>query len=112
MSSKERLRSNSPELHRNCNAKERSHKTATFPAVRVNAELRRAAEEILQDGETLSGFVEQSIRENVERRQFQQAFVARGLRSRDSARQSGRYVSADAVIERLEAMLAAAKAGK
>ena len=99
-------------MHRNCNAKERSHKTATFPAVRVNAELRRAAEEILQDGETLSGFVEQSIRENVERRQFQQAFVARGLRSRDSARQSGRYVSADAVIERLEAMLAAAKAGK
>lgn len=89
-------------------------KTATFPAVRVNPELRRAAEEILQDGETLSGFVEQSIRENVERRQFQQAFVARarGLRSRDSARQSGRYVSSDAVIGRLEAMLAAAKAGK
>jgi predicted transcriptional regulator len=87
-------------------------KTATFPAVRVNPELRQAAEEILQEGETLSSFVEQSIRENVERRQFQQAFIARGLRSRDEARQTGRYVSADAVIGRLEKMLASAKAAR
>jgi len=87
-------------------------KTATFPAVRVNPELRQAAEEILQEGETLSSFVEQSIRENVERRQFQQAFIARGLRSRDEARQTGRYVSADAVIGRLEKMLASVKAAR
>jgi predicted transcriptional regulator len=66
-------------------------KSATFPAVRVSPELRQAAQEILQDGETLSGFVEQSIRERVKRRQFQQAFITRGLRSRDSARQSGQY---------------------
>ena len=87
-------------------------KTATFPAVRVNPELRQAAEEILQEGETLSSFVEQSIRENVERRRFQQAFIARGLRSRDEARQTGRYVSADAVIGRLEKMLASVKAAR
>ena len=87
-------------------------KTATFPAVRVNPELRQAAEEILQEGETLSSFVEQSIRENVERRQFQQAFIARGLRSRDEVRQTGRYVSADAVIGRLEKMLASVKAAR
>mgnify|MGYP000970478291 CR=1 FL=1 len=85
-------------------------KTATFPAVRVNPELRQAAEEILQEGETLSSFVEQSIRENIERRQFQHAFITRGLRSRDKARQTGRYVSADAVIGQLEEMLASAKA--
>jgi predicted transcriptional regulator len=87
-------------------------KTATFPAVRVKPELRQAAEEILQEGETLSSFVEQSIRENIERRQFHQAFITRGLRSRDEARQTGRYVSADAVIGRLEEMLASAKATK
>jgi predicted transcriptional regulator len=87
-------------------------KTATFPAIRVKPELRQAAEEILQEGETLSSFVEQSIRENIERRQFQQAFITRGLRSRDEARQTGRYVSADAVIGRLEEMLASAKAAK
>ena len=87
-------------------------KTATFPAVRVNPELRQPAEEILQEGETLSSFVEQSIRENVERRRFQQAFIARGLRSRDEARQTGRYVSADTVIGRLEKMLPSVKAAR
>jgi predicted transcriptional regulator len=87
-------------------------KTATFPSVRVNPELRQAAEQILQEGESLSGFVEQSIRESIERRQFQREFIARGLRARDDARQTGRYVSADAVLGRLEGMLEAAKAGR
>jgi len=87
-------------------------KTATFPSLRVTPELRQAAEQILQEGETLSSFVEQSIRESIGRRQVQQAFIARGLRSRDDARQTGKYASADAVIGRLEQMLATAKGGK
>lgn len=87
-------------------------KTATFPSLRVTPELRQAAERILQEGETLSSFVEQSIRESIGRRQIQQEFIARGLRSRDEARQTGNYVSADAVIGRLEKMLATTKGGK
>ena len=87
-------------------------KTATFPSLRVTPELRQAAEQILQEGETLSSFVEQSIRESIGRRQVQQEFIARGLRSRDEARQTGKYASADAVIGRLEQMLATAKGGK
>jgi predicted transcriptional regulator len=87
-------------------------KTATFPSLRVDPELRRAAEQVLHEGESLSAFVEQSIRENIERRQFKREFVARGLAARDSARQTGAYVSSDAVIGRLEAMLAAAKTAK
>ena len=87
-------------------------KTATFPSLRVTPELRQAAEQILQEGETLSSFVEQSIREGIERRQVRQEFIARGLRSRDDARQTGKYASADAVIGRLERMLATAKGGK
>jgi predicted transcriptional regulator len=87
-------------------------KTATFPSLRVTPELRQAAEQILQEGETLSSFVEQSIREGIERRQVRQEFIARGLRSRDEARQTGKYASADAVIGRLERMLATAKGGK
>jgi hypothetical protein len=87
-------------------------KTATFPPLRVTPELRQAAEQILQEGETLSSFVEQSIRESIGRRQVQQEFIARGLRSRDDARQTGKYASADAVIGRLEQMLATAKGGK
>lgn len=87
-------------------------KTATFPSLRVTPELRQAAEQILQEGETLSSFVEQSVRESIERRQIQQEFITRGLRSRDDARQSGKYVSADAVVGRLEKMLATAQSSK
>jgi predicted transcriptional regulator len=84
-------------------------KTATFPSLRTTPELRQAAEQILEDGESLSSFVEQAIRDSIVRRQVQQEFIARGLRSRDKARQSGEYVAADAVIGRLEQMLASAK---
>ena len=87
-------------------------KTATFPSLRTTPELRQAAEQTLQEGETLSSFVEQAIRESIARRQHQRDFIARGLRSRDDARQSGKYVSADAVIGRLEQMLASAKGGQ
>ena len=80
-------------------------KTATMPALRVHPELRQAAEEILQPGETLSGFVEEALRRNVERRQAQQAFVARGLASRESAKQSGKYVAASAVLKKLAVRL-------
>lgn len=84
-------------------------KTATFPSLRTTPELRQAAEQILEDGESLSSFVEQAIRDSIGRRQVQQEFITRGLRSRDEARQSGKYVAADAVIGRLEQMLARAK---
>ena len=80
-------------------------KTATMPALRVQPELRQAAEEMLRPGETLSGFVEESLRRNVERRQAQLAFLARGLASRDEARKSGKYVPADAVLAKLAAKI-------
>ncbi len=72
-------------------------KTATIPSLRVDPELRRSAESVLRDGETLAEFVEQSIRANIERRQMQQAFIARGLAAREEARQTGEYFPADAV---------------
>ena len=87
-------------------------KTATFPSLRVDPELRAAAEQSLQEGETISSFVEQSIRDTIERRRHQREFVARGLASRDEAQRKGAYVAADAVIGRLQRMLAVAKAGK
>ena len=76
-------------------------KTATIPALRVQPELRQAAEQMLQPGETLSGFVEESLRRNVERRQAQQEFLARGLASRDAAKQGGQYVDAHVVLSKI-----------
>ncbi|WGY67634.1 prevent-host-death protein [Burkholderia cepacia] len=68
-------------------------KTATFPSVRVEPELRDDTENILQEGETLSSLVEQSIREGIERRRLQSEFIARGIASRDEARRAGECVS-------------------
>ena len=84
-------------------------KTATFPSLRVDPALRQAAEDVLLKGETLSAFVEQSVRAQIELRQTQEAFIARGLAARDSAGNSGRYVSSAAVLEGLESRLAKAR---
>lgn len=85
-------------------------KTATFPSLRVDLELRQAAEDSLREGETISSFVEQSIRDSIERRQHQREFLVRGLASREEAARTGEYVSSDVVLGKLEQMLAKAKA--
>jgi len=84
-------------------------KTAAIPAVRVPPELRQAAEELLAEGETLSGFVEDAVRRNVEYRRAQTEFVARGLASRDAARASGRYITAATVLSKLDRRLKIAR---
>ena len=63
---------------------------------------------MLAEGETLSEFVESSVRASVERRRVQAEFVARGLRSRDEARRTGNYVDAEVVLEGLQRRLDAA----
>lgn len=80
-------------------------KTASIPSLRVDPELRSAAESVLKDGESLSNFVEQSIRANVEYRRLQKEFIARGLVSRDEARRTGEYFTSAEVHEELDAML-------
>lgn len=96
-------------LRRSCNARTWVMKTPTFPTLRVDPELRKAAEEVLQEGETLSAFVEASVRAQIERRKTQEAFIARGLASRSQARQTGRYVDADRVLAGLEKRLLQAR---
>ena len=87
-------------------------KTATLPALRVHPEIRDAVESLLETGETLSSFVEQAVLERLERRRYQSEFIARGLVARDKARETNHYISADAVLADLSAMLEAAKAKK
>lgn len=85
-------------------------KTATIPSVRVEPEFRAEVEAVLGEGETLSEFVEASVRATVERRRQQAEFIARGLRSRDEARRTGEYVDAEVVVEALQRKLDAARA--
>jgi len=84
-------------------------KTATIPSVRVEPEFRAEVEAVLGEGETLSEFVEASVRAEVERRRIQAEFVARGLRSRDEARRTGNYVDADVVLAKLQRKLDVAR---
>lgn len=85
-------------------------KNATLPPLRVDSELRAAAESVLQKGETLSGFVLEAVRLNIERREAQREFITRGLAAREEARQSGHYVSSDEMLKRLDKSLAKARA--
>lgn len=84
-------------------------KTATIPSVRVEPEFRDEVEAVLAEGETLSQFVEAAIRAGVARRRTQAEFIARGLSSRDEARRTGDYVSADEVIVGLQRKLDTAR---
>jgi predicted transcriptional regulator len=84
-------------------------KAATMPAFRVTEELRRAVKSSLGEGETLSSFLEEAVRRNLDLRNAQQAFVDRGLRSREQARTTGRYLRADEALARLDARLTKAR---
>lgn len=84
-------------------------KTATIPPVRVEPEFRAEVESVLAEGESLSEFVEASVRASVERRRAQAEFIARGLRSRDEARRAHDYVDADDVVAGLQRKLDSAR---
>ena len=80
-------------------------KTATFPSLRVDAELREAAQAVLREGETLTSLIETAVREAIHRRRAQAAFLARGLQSSDDAKRTGVYHSATDVHRDLQRRL-------
>ena len=84
-------------------------KSAIIPAIRVEPALRQAVKSLLTENETLSGFVEEAVRIQVERRQEDDAFLKRALASRDKAIQTNTYRSADEVHSKLRKMLEEAK---
>ncbi|SKA27466.1 YlcI/YnfO family protein [Novilysobacter spongiicola] len=84
-------------------------KSATMPSLRVAPELRQAAESVLHDGESLSSFMEQTLRDEVNRRRMQAEFVVRGLAAREDAKRTGVYYSQEESLARIDAVLAAHK---
>ncbi|KQS96352.1 MULTISPECIES: YlcI/YnfO family protein [unclassified Rhizobium] len=87
-------------------------KTATLPSLRVDPELRAAAEGVLQKGETLSAFVENAVKAQVHYRKTQAEFIARGLASLEEAKRTGVYHSSEDVLAMLKAKIDSAKASK
>jgi len=84
-------------------------KTAMLPPIRVAPDFRLELEGVLEQGESLSQFVEHAVRTTVTMRKNQAEFVRRGIASIESTKRDGKGVSADVVISKLEAKLAAAK---
>jgi predicted transcriptional regulator len=86
-------------------------KTMTIPPLRVSPELRQEAEAVLEPGETISGLVLDSLTRTIEYRKSRREFITRGLASAETARASGRYISAEKVVAKLERKLTKAKRG-
>ena len=84
-------------------------KTTSIPPLRVTPELRKQAEAVLEKGETLSSFLLDALTRSIEYRNARQEFIARGLASAARAKKTGKYVSADRVIEKLARRLVKAK---
>ena len=80
-------------------------KTSTFPSLRVEPELREAAEQVLREGETLTSLIETSVRETIQRRRVQAEFIARGLRARDDTQRTGILHPAESVHSELQRRL-------
>jgi hypothetical protein len=90
--------------HRNANATQ-PVKTASLPSLRVEPDLRQAAESVLREGETLSSLIEAALREAIQRRRLNEEFLARGLRARADTQQGSATHSAAAVHAELQLRL-------
>jgi hypothetical protein len=80
-------------------------KSAVLPQVRVEPELRGELEAVLHHGETLSEFVESSVRSAIAFRRVQTAFQARGQAAWEHYQETGDAVSAADVVTKLQIKL-------
>jgi hypothetical protein len=80
-------------------------KSASLPSLRVEPELRQAAESVLREGETLTSLMEMAMRETIHRRRVQDEFLKRGLESSEEAKRTGVYHAAATVHGELQRRL-------
>lgn len=80
-------------------------KSAVIPQVRVEPELRAELEAVLKQGETLSEFVEASVRSAVEFRRVQTRFHERGEAAWQHYQRTGVSVPTHDVLAKLQAKL-------
>ena len=80
-------------------------KTSTLPAVRVTPEVRALAESVLREGETLSMFIENSLKQKAQWRKDDAEFYALGLATSAKVRAGGRTYTTEEVMSGLRAIL-------
>ena len=82
-------------------------KTAVIPQIRVEPELRAELESVLEQGETLTDFVEATVRKAIAFRRVQTDFHARALAASAEYHRTGVAVPAEEVLDRLQRKLEA-----
>ena len=80
-------------------------KSAVIPQVRVEPEFRAELEAVLKEGETLSEFVEASVRNAVAFRRVQTRFHERGQAAWEHHLATGESLSTAEVLAKLQAKL-------
>jgi len=80
-------------------------KTAIIPEVRVEPQLRADLESVLREGETLSEFIEATVRSAVECRRMQNEFHARADAAWEEYQRTGVSYPAGDVVAQLRAKL-------
>jgi hypothetical protein len=84
-------------------------RTATLPAVRVSPDTRSFIESVLKEGETLSTFIEESVRKQAQWRKEDDVFHARAALASKRLAEGGKFFTAEESIARLHAQLQRAR---
>lgn len=80
-------------------------KSAVIPQIRVEPELRAELESVLRQGETLTDFVEATVRSAIAFRRVQSSFHARAQAASEEYHRTGVSVPVDTVLQRLQSKL-------
>lgn len=80
-------------------------KSAVIPQIRVEPELRAELESVLKQGETLTSFVETTVRNAIAFRRVQTEFHARAQAASQAYHQTGISVPVETVLKRLQSKL-------
>ena len=82
-------------------------KTAVIPQIRVEPELRADLESVLRQGETLTEFVETSVRNAIEFRRVQTAFFERAQQASRAYHETEVSVPVETTLDKLQRKLEA-----
>ena len=80
-------------------------KSAVIPQIRVEPELRAELESVLQPGETLTEFIEATVRNAIAFRRVQTTFHARAQAASQEYHQTGVSVPVETVLDKLQSRL-------
>ena len=80
-------------------------KSAVIPQLRVEPELRAELESVLRQGETLTDFVEATVRNAIAFRRVQTSFHVRAQAASEAYHQTGASVPVETVLQGLQSKL-------